>query len=857
MLNMDLLKQGRTYLKEVWQTIWDAEDVQTPLLQKNKKGSSDYTLNENAYPSFSELLPYRYFDKETGIFINKHNAGIIYQIVPLTGANETIAEQLDDLLRNKVTDEFTMQVLWIKHNQVGHFIDEYARQFKSDDFPELNRIGDKLRSFYIDAARYGFKTKDLSNPGLKHTECFIVIDCPNSTDLEIKSKFARFRVSFEAALSSAKIGYFRCQAEGLLKICKYFLDHDPDDIYPHVLSHQEDEPLHYQAIGLDFDCDLRPKNGLLISGANRSGKNYETAVSVMTIDKLPAEFHLWDNVNNSSFIFDKGQNIPCNHIISVTYKVDKQSSAISRANRKTRDLNKKAKGEYALHVAGTDEQAKNWKAFREDLSKHKTKAVNMLYNVILFSRVDEKSRDVEATRAVFNHNRITLSLVKHMVLPYFMVSMPFMFTNNLQKDFSLPRLMWPVSSWNATQYMPLISDWQGLSKGILMPTMRDQFNLINPFDDSLGTNYNIAVTGTSGGGKSFAVQSMMLNVLFGGGDLFVIDIGGSYKKLCHTLGGIYLEYENLAMNPFTHVDNIFDDIDDIVDLFELLACSRSQASDDDRGTLREAVMACFDKHGRHGSIDDVCDVLQALYEQERETYPSARILAKNLKRYCKGAEHGRVFNQPSRLAPDARIIVIDLKAIEDNAAIRSPVLLSVISQIQRRMFNSDRSRQKMCIIDEAWKFFTGDGIATQFITKGFRTGRRHKASFVTITQGIADYYKFDEARAAWDNSAIKMIFLQDQKALLEHNKHHETFSEYEMQLLRSFPKAKDAGYSQVLIQAGGISSFHRLFVDPFTRVMLSSDGDDYMAVERYVSQGMSFVDAIAKVAEEQTGRRYV
>ena len=95
-----------------------------------------------------------------------------------------------------------------------------------------------------------------------------------------------------------------------------------------------------------------------------------------------------------------------------------------------------------------------------------------------------------------------------------------------------------------------------------------------------------------------------------------------------------------------------------------------------------------------------------------------------------------------RLSPDARIIVVDLKEIEDNQSIRAPVLLSVISQFQRRMFDSDRNKQKMCIIDEAWSFFTGDAIAANFIIKGFRTGRRHKASFVTITQGIADYYEF-------------------------------------------------------------------------------------------------------------------
>ena len=72
-------------------------------------------------------------------------------------------------------------------------------------------------------------------------------------------------------------------------------------------------------------------------------------------------------------------------------------------------------------------------------------------------------------------------------------------------------------------------------------------------------------------------------------------------------------------------------------------------------------------------------------------------------------------------------------------------------------------------------------------------------------------------------------------------------------MLKAFPKAKDAGFSQVLVKSGGVSSFHRLFVDPFTRVMLSSDGDDYASVEHYVSCGMSFIDAVEKVAEKSNG----
>ncbi|MFO3571922.1 type IV secretion system protein TraC [Legionella pneumophila serogroup 1] len=824
-------------------------------LVDGEESSSQNTLNvgDHQYPLFCKELPYQYYDEESHLFINRWNTGLLYRITPLTGANEKIAEQLDSILRTKVSDEFTLQLILVKHNQVGHELDAFSNQFMTPDFEQLSVMGKSLRSFYGEAAVHGFKTNTNVNPRITQTECYVVVDkIKGKNEEEVKACFAQFRIAFEASLMSAKIGFRTCNAEDLLRLLHFYLAHEPDNIYPKSSSYDPTQLIKHQVVGRDFDVEVA-KEGLLFSGVNNQGKAFETVGSVMTIDGLPSEYHLWDNINNSANIFHPEQSIPCNHIISVTYLVDEQNKAQGRANRKTSDLDKKAKGDYALHVAGTEKKAREWRHFRDDLASGKTRSCKMLYNVVLFSRRSEYARDVEAARTCFSYNGIKLALSRRMQSPYFLATLPFLFTNHLQKGFQLPTMMWPISSWNATQYMPILSDWSGTGSGILLPTLRNQFSCIDPFSGKLGTNYNISVTGTSGGGKSFFIQMLMLNVLFNGGDLFIVDVGGSYKKLCHTLGGVYLEYSNLAMNPFTHVTNIGKEIQHILSLFQLLACAKDGASDDDRGTLREAILQAFFEHQQATLIDHVQAKLLVLHQNDREKYPTGKILAKNLDPYCTHSEHGTVFNAPSKLAPDARIIVVDLKEIEDDEHIRAPVLLSILSQFQGRMFNSDRSRQKMCIIDEAWSLFSGDQIAVNFINRGFRTGRRHNASFVTITQGIDDYYAFPEARAAWENSAIKLIFLQDGDSLVKHQQEHNTFSDFEFKLLSSFPKAKDAGFSQVLIRADGISSFHRLFVDPFTRVLLSSDGRDYQAVMNYIAQGRSYIHAAMLVANKHYG----
>ena len=76
---------------------------------------------------------------------------------------------------------------------------------------------------------------------------------------------------------------------------------------------------------------------------NDNGKSFDTAVSILTIDELPNEYMLWQNIDNASNIDSPEQSIPCNHIISVTYKVVESSTAQNKANRKASSLDKKAK----------------------------------------------------------------------------------------------------------------------------------------------------------------------------------------------------------------------------------------------------------------------------------------------------------------------------------------------------------------------------------------------------------------------------------------------------------------------------------------------------------------------------------
>ena len=190
---------------------------------EEQRNQTSFNLKEYSYPSFTTLLPYQYYDAESKLFFNLNNAGLLYRIIPLTGANEQIAEQLDTVLRTKVSNEFSLQVILVKHNQVGHQIDANAAQFSKAEFANLGVLGDNLRHFYQQAARQGFTTNCTIQPRITNTECYIVVDKINKeTEEDLKACFSRFRVSFEASLTAAKIGFKQGTADDFLYLLNFY-----------------------------------------------------------------------------------------------------------------------------------------------------------------------------------------------------------------------------------------------------------------------------------------------------------------------------------------------------------------------------------------------------------------------------------------------------------------------------------------------------------------------------------------------------------------------------------------------------------------------------------------------------------
>ena len=276
--------------------------------------NAQVTLNRSElyYPSIADELSYKYYDEKSQIFINEDSAGLLYRISPLTGANEAVAEQLDTILRNKVSHELTLQLIKVTHNQLGPQIDRFAAQFKRKEFKDLSKLGQSLEDYYKRAAREGFATRNGVKARLTHSEVYLVVDFATrgKTEKDIRLFFDRFKVSFQAALTASSIGFENCNAVDLLHVLYLYLRHTPKAVYPATVNYQEDQLLKYQVVDNAFslEVDSQTKDHLILRGDHQiidpedptkfEVEPFETEVSVLSLDKVPSSFQLWNNINN-------------------------------------------------------------------------------------------------------------------------------------------------------------------------------------------------------------------------------------------------------------------------------------------------------------------------------------------------------------------------------------------------------------------------------------------------------------------------------------------------------------------------------------------------------------------------------
>ncbi|MCT6592986.1 type IV secretion system protein TraC [Pantoea dispersa] len=828
-----------------------------------------------SYPSLSGLLPWRAYDETRELYVNSRSVGFILEVAPLTGANQQVVQALDDLLRKKLPRKTPVTVLMVASKCVGEMLDKGLSRdmWQGSMAPRLNAI---TKAYWERAALMGLTNKNEYPLYLRNYRVFLVYGQAGRGGIRAMDEAVQLRETVRVSLLAAKMDSLRVGPEAFLSVVREQLNYRQGQVVSSSRHWNGDQELHRQCVDPSTELEVHPGYLRLTTARQREdrtlgeeGESDVTSTRIVSLQmtKTPLQFALWqasDNLQNMRFP-DLG--IPCPFILSWTVCVEDQVKSQNAAFSKEQDLGKKAGTSYAKLFPGTERAYQEWRGLRQELANNEIAMCDMSLNLTLFTpdSASAQQKCEDAAINVFRKNELEMSAPRYQQLRNWLTTLPFLMQEGLWDDMRHMGATLRCKSFNAVNLMPVVAERQMSPFGSPLPTYRGQLAFFDMFSKKNGTtNANIAVTGTTGAGKSFLIQETLRQALNSGGFGWVIDMGRSYENFCRQAGGVYLDGATLRFNPFANVTSIKRSAERIKGLLAVLASPAEALDKISEAILQKGVVAAYEAKQNKARIDDVVAYLKSdevMKEYGRQPTIMSRIdeLVLLLDQWCTWGTNGEYFNSDNpTLDGETRFTVLELLSLEDSPHLLSAVLYSLILAIQEKMFHSSRKLKKVAIIDEAWRLFSGQNPhAARFIETGYRTVRRHKGAFITITQSISDFTGLPDkpapsaAAAAWNNSGIKVTLLQDTKAFktyLAANK--DQFSEMETEIVQGFQPAGDTGFSSVMISTMKGSSFHRLFVDPVTRAMFSTEPDEFQYMSDAQAAGATSEEAAYLLASE-------
>ena len=173
---------------------------------------------------------------------------------------------------------------------------------------------------------------------------------------------------------------------------------------------------------------------------------------------------------------------------------------------------------------------------------------------------------------------------------------------------------------------PVILSIFGVSKGTGTPhveliSRNGQVMSLSLHDSS--TNQNGVIAAESGSGKSFLLNELILSYMSEGARVWVIDAGKSYKKLCESLNGDFVEFSDrskISLNPFQTIVNWNDEEDAVVNLVATMASMEGKLDDYQiaalKGLMHEIWGETYEESKKQ--VQDKLDEIKASFEREIE-----------------------------------------------------------------------------------------------------------------------------------------------------------------------------------------------------------------------------------------------
>jgi conjugal transfer ATP-binding protein TraC len=817
----------------------------------------------NDAASFSHWLPYRAWLEDRQVFVNRDALGFCLEIRPQSGADEEMSRILTALF--EATPAGTgIQFHLLASPDIRDALGAYADLRISDDFiPELNERGRAGRhtnihrtlarrrvGHYLRGARQSL----LPNQSylLRRFRLVASVSLPGGPEnLGRIDELLLLRDGMRATLHAAGFPSRPWTAGDLINWVSALLDphRQTGDGLP--LTYDPGRELRDQVLDPATMLTIRPGG---ITLANPLTEPQE--MRLLSVRSFPPRFALWNMGSLIGDLYQATLQYPCPFMITLGVHVLDAEATRNWAYLKAARATTNATSYMARFLPDMQERKADWDIVLKALDDGQ-QLVDLQHQVAIFAAPQAMARAEQAARSIFRARGFELSRDTMMMAQGLICSLPMTMSPPFHSDLSRMKRVSSKTSANAVHLAPLIAEWPGTGTPVLMlGGRRGQLMPLDVYDNPAG-NYNVAIAGTSGSGKSLLLNEIAMSYLGTGARVWIIDVGRSYEKACRNVGGSFIEFTEsagISLNPFSFVEDIDEDMELLQPLLAQMVSPREALDGFRYSTLGAAIKKVWKAKGRAMTITDIHALLATGRldddaNAEAEGDRRLKDLAAMLAPYAREGTYGKYFDREASIDFSSDFIVLELEELKAKKDLQTVVLLIVMYRITREMYFS-RDRKKIVIIDEAWDLLSG-GATAEFIEAGYRRARKYKGAFMSATQGVDDYYRNPAAKAALDNSDWMFLLRQKPESIEMMDKLGQLTMDDAMKRLLQSLRTEHGAYSEVFIHSPAGNGVGRLIVDPYSLLLFSSRAEDFSAINAKRAQGLSVSQAIDAVLADR------
>ena len=409
-----------------------------------------------------------------------------------------------------------------------------------------------------------------------------------------------------------------------------------------------------------------------------------------------------------------------------------------------------------------------------------------------------------------------------------------------------------MASGHAAHVLPILDEWQGYGNTLLLNTRLGRTFSMD-FFSNLNKNKSFGLAAEAGAGKSCLMNTIIRDYLSVGTKVYLFDKGKSYFGLGAILGAQIMNFDrntNICLNPFTHVQDINEEMELILPVFAKMADPVGVLNAEEMAILKEAILAQFNKYGNDASVTDVVNYLTM---QEAEL---CHRLGRLLNDFTSTGTMGRWFNGRNTFSSDAQWTILETQDLSSNKHLQQVVLMALSISIEQEVYASNNGRKKLMIIEEGGDLLADETFA-KFVASLYSKGRKENTGVGIVVQTLMQLLQAKDGlygKAILASASTKMFMEQKPEAIQTAIKADLLdVDNYTHNLMMSVNTAKGQ-YSEVCFVTANGSGIARLIESPFNRVLFSTEGELFNKIRSLVSQGQT--EGILELVQQEADRLY-